>query len=195
MELKTCSKCERELPLDCFYRASGESGRRRRICRECFHKDYLANREKNLANAAKHRELNREKNREYARKWREANPDKVKELQKSHYAKNRDKEREDSKRYRRTHKEQYSGYGRKRRARLANNGCSLTLRQWEEIKLRYKHKCAYCGAKEDLTMDHVTPISKGGSHSADNVVPACKTCNCSKQANPAPLYVQTMLVA
>ncbi len=31
-------------------------------------------------------------------------------------------------------------------------------------------------------MDHILPLSRGGSHSIDNVVPACHTCNRSKAA-------------
>lgn len=45
----------------------------------------------------------------------------------------------------------------------------------------FDHRCAYCateGAK--LEMDHVTPISKGGTHTADNIVPSCVPCNRSK---------------
>ena len=37
-----------------------------------------------------------------------------------------------------------------------------------------------------LTMDHITPISKGGAHTASNIVPACQSCN-SKKNNRAPL--------
>ena len=44
--------------------------------------------------------------------------------------------------------------------------------------------CHYCGKqivnKEDLTVDHVIPISKGGENSADNLVIACKACNREK---------------
>ena len=29
-------------------------------------------------------------------------------------------------------------------------------------------------------MDHVVPVSKGGSTSADNIIPACQSCNSSK---------------
>jgi 5-methylcytosine-specific restriction endonuclease McrA len=34
-----------------------------------------------------------------------------------------------------------------------------------------------CGT---LTQDHVTAVSRGGEHSADNVVPACRSCNSRK---------------
>lgn len=31
-----------------------------------------------------------------------------------------------------------------------------------------------------LTMDHVIPLSRGGDHSIDNIVPSCFSCNASK---------------
>ncbi|MDV6373087.1 HNH endonuclease [Deinococcus arenicola] len=37
--------------------------------------------------------------------------------------------------------------------------------------------CQYCGASEELTMDHVMPRSRGGRHNWDNVVTACRACN------------------
>ena len=30
------------------------------------------------------------------------------------------------------------------------------------------------------TLDHVTPLSKGGAHVIENLVPACRPCNSSK---------------
>jgi len=41
-------------------------------------------------------------------------------------------------------------------------------------------KCRYCGASEGLVIDHVTPQSKGGQTTLDNVVLACFQCNSSK---------------
>ncbi|PTV96583.1 5-methylcytosine-specific restriction endonuclease McrA [Rhodobacter aestuarii] len=40
--------------------------------------------------------------------------------------------------------------------------------------------CQYCGAKGDLTFDHVIPRSKGGVTSWENVVAACAPCNLKK---------------
>jgi 5-methylcytosine-specific restriction endonuclease McrA len=45
---------------------------------------------------------------------------------------------------------------------------------------RDKFICAYCGhryGRTNLTRDHVTPRSRGGKNSWDNVVTACKGCN------------------
>jgi len=71
-----------------------------------------------------------------------------------------------------------------RRAAIKENGhCDLTAAQWREILDRYDHRCAYCGERSDkLTMDHVVPISRGGEHTASNIVPACMSCNSSKGA-------------
>lgn len=45
--------------------------------------------------------------------------------------------------------------------------------------------CHYCGqtvAPEQLTMDHVVPVARGGRSTRGNVVPACRPCNRSKHA-------------
>ena len=42
------------------------------------------------------------------------------------------------------------------------------------------HRCQYCGAAAE-NLDHVIPRSRGGPHSWDNVVAACRPCNARKQ--------------
>ena len=41
------------------------------------------------------------------------------------------------------------------------------------------HRCQYCGAAAE-SIDHVIPRSKGGPHTWDNVVAACRPCNVRK---------------
>ena len=48
------------------------------------------------------------------------------------------------------------------------------------VFLRDRFTCQYCGAKEDLTFDHLIPRSRGGQTRWDNVVAACAPCNLSK---------------
>jgi 5-methylcytosine-specific restriction endonuclease McrA len=40
--------------------------------------------------------------------------------------------------------------------------------------------CQYCGAAAE-NLDHVVPRSKGGTHTWDNVVAACRRCNSRKE--------------
>ena len=44
---------------------------------------------------------------------------------------------------------------------------------------RDRFRCAYCGAKAD-TVDHVVPRSRGGGHTWENCVAACRACNSRK---------------
>ena len=50
--------------------------------------------------------------------------------------------------------------------------------------LRDMYTCQYCSkpqlTKLEITLDHVTPISKGGKTSWDNIVAACRPCNGKK---------------
>ena len=58
---------------------------------------------------------------------------------------------------------------------------------WKSVLAR--GVCHYCGRKfppEELTMDHVVPVARGGRSVRGNVVPSCRACNASKGvATPA----------
>lgn len=44
--------------------------------------------------------------------------------------------------------------------------------------------CHHCGAKfppQDLTMDHLVPVIRGGKSTKGNVVPSCKSCNTARK--------------
>jgi 5-methylcytosine-specific restriction endonuclease McrA len=84
----------------------------------------------------------------------------------------------------------------RRRARKAAAPTNdLTAAQWREIKAHYGHRCVYCGRQQQrLSMDHITPLAKGGSHTASNIVPACRSCNSRKNAGPPLRAVQPLLL-
>ena len=48
------------------------------------------------------------------------------------------------------------------------------------VFVRDGHKCQYCNAPAE-NIDHVIPRSKGGPHTWENVVAACRPCNARKQ--------------
>lgn len=60
---------------------------------------------------------------------------------------------------------------------------AVTKRTRYEVLRRDNHACRYCGAVADdtpLTIDHVVPVSLGGTDNADNLAAACKDCNAGK---------------
>ena len=59
----------------------------------------------------------------------------------------------------------------------------LRKSQWWSQKI-HESVCHYCGGKfksEEMTMDHIVPISRGGKSAKNNIVAACKTCNSKKK--------------
>jgi len=55
--------------------------------------------------------------------------------------------------------------------------CALSRRG---VFARDADKCQYCGGRAE-SIDHVHPRSRGGTHSWDNVVAACRRCNTNKR--------------
>ncbi|KPJ57837.1 MAG: hypothetical protein AMS15_09565, partial [Planctomycetes bacterium DG_23] len=62
-----------------------------------------------------------------------------------------------------------------------------------EVFERDEFRCRYCGARLSLytaTVDHITPLSKGGDNSLENLVTSCMKCNAKKGTRvrkPRPL--------
>lgn len=72
-------------------------------------------------------------------------------------------------------------FNRRNKIKLVSDG-SVTSQFVMQI---YKQNiCYYC--KEDIpikfrTLEHKHPLNKEGTHSADNIIMACLSCNCSKR--------------
>lgn len=62
------------------------------------------------------------------------------------------------------------------------NGGTFTTKQWEKLVAYYcaDGKCLRCGEISKQTIDHVIPLSKGGTNYIDNIQPLCKSCNSHK---------------
>ncbi len=85
--------------------------------------------------------------------------------------------------YRKTHREQDRAYVHKRRAHKMSQGGSYTTQDIERKFRAQKKKCYYCHKPlSHYHIEHVVPLSRGGSNAPDNVVLACPSCNNSKHA-------------
>lgn len=115
--------------------------------------EFLLNEERCRKSSVKYRVNNKDKKNAYQNKWRKDNPE-----NRRFHEMNRERRIHD------TPKE------------LMPSNAELLA--WKEI---YGNDCCYCGSTENLTLEHLDPISKGGTHTLDNLLWACRSCNCSKK--------------
>ena len=210
-EMLCCKKCLLEKPLSAFYQRKNRRYGCAQPCKTCtqgqVHINYHANRDKRLARQEIYRQANATRAYERTQAWKAANPEKVKAWltanrgryktrDRAYYAANREKRRVYIKAWRALHPEILRMYSQRRRAQQRAAPINdFTAAQWRALKAHYKQCCVYCGKKSPrLTMDHLTPLSKGGNHTHSNIVPACMPCNNRKKAGPVLKPVQLVLL-
>lgn len=111
--------------------------------------------------------------------------------------KGRKQQRKDAALYKLRHPERVKAQKKvvkaRRRARILNASGSHTsvdifLQRKAQTDKKGRLHCWWCGKiikDEDYHLDHVIPLSRGGSNGADNIVLSCPKCNLAKSAkNP-----------
>jgi 5-methylcytosine-specific restriction endonuclease McrA len=66
------------------------------------------------------------------------------------------------------------------KARRRGASGSFTPEQWNEKMEACGGRCVKCGSSESIEIDHIIPISKGGTNNIENLQPLCRRCNASK---------------
>lgn len=197
MSEKRCSKCESLKPVAEFHRKSDTSDGYRDHCKQCrsaYETPQWYKRNKAAINrrAAEWRASHRERNLEYLRRWALTYPDRKRQGDHLSYLKHKEKRQEFERTpARRLHNSQNGK--NQRAARLARKGAAveaITVSQWSDVKSSYANMCAYCLDRPViLTMDHVQPLASGGEHVLENIVPSCKSCNCSKSKRSLLMFL------
>jgi len=62
----------------------------------------------------------------------------------------------------------------------AKNRPKVSKKSREEVFERDNYRCLHCGTDQDLTIDHIRPLSKGGKNKKGNMQTLCKQCNLIK---------------
>ena len=130
----------------------------------------------------KYYKQNRDKIRKMKSRWRKANKDKVNALSRAWVHKNKDKFYAITKAWQKKNKEKMRWYICNRRAKMKSVGGKISKDDWKELLEEANHKCLCCGTTENLSLDHIIPISKGGLNVKENSQVLCRACN-SKKGN------------
>jgi len=85
------------------------------------------------------------------------------------------------KEYHQKNKELYRLIDQNRRIRKLGNGGTYSVDDWLQLTILLGKHCLVCWKNNiKLTIDHIIPISKGGTNFISNLQPLCKSCNCKK---------------
>lgn len=110
------------------------------------------------------------------------NPDKYRQRKRNEWLKHGERYRKTCRIWKKTNREKINEINSRRRALKRNAEGSFTLQEWRDLKAKYSHQCAWCKKKGKLTIDHIVPISKGGTNWISNIQPLCLSCNSKKGA-------------
>lgn len=124
-----------------------------------------------------------EKNRERMREYYEKNKEKVKAKFRQRYKNNPEMFCEKSKRYKK--KDPEGNRQRKQFEMYKLRGVEIIDKRLtrETLCLLFAMTCGICGKvidKDDVTIDHIIPLCKGGNHVLENVQLAHRICNSRK---------------
>jgi 5-methylcytosine-specific restriction endonuclease McrA len=143
----------------------------------------------------RHKEKISQKSKERRENYSEEKKKEIKEREKAYYAQNRERCLSRNKKwieeYRKTEKGKYMQRMYVHQRRLIVE--SLEKVDYNLLKEKFDklgNKCVVCGSCENLTIDHIIPITKGGTNDICNLQPMCKSCNSAKNNKTMEEFLQ-----
>lgn len=140
-------------------------------------------RERVLAKSRAYHSENKERESEYKRTYYVENKEHILNRSQAYYAANKERYAEYQRASLATNPDRHRLYVRIRRARKLQAEGTHTAEDIQAQYTRQKGKCFYCGCKvgDTYDVDHIVPLSRGGTNWPENLVIACPSCNRSKQ--------------
>lgn len=173
---KVCTECKLEKPVEDFPERSDRKGKRHAKCNKCYTEHRRRQNNESY-------DRNKPKRVQEARDKRAENPEHYLQKHKEY----EERRREDPVRQREWQLYQnLFAHNRRLQEKEAKGFC--TVEQWKARIDVYGHRCYICKCDYDAlpsneqTIEHVIPISKGGTNWPANLRPACLSCNLSKWA-------------
>lgn len=202
-EFKKCNTCKQFKTIDSFSsnksRKDGLSCR----CKVCVNQHYLKNKEKIAEYKKQYRKDNAEFLKESKSKYYYENKEKINAKNKINWHTNKDKYLEQHREYYKLNKESIQSKNKEYRkteigkkvfkqARIKRKALirKAKIGNINIDKLLENKNCYWCGVDtiDNYHIDHYVPISKGGTHSQDNLVLSCPSCNLKKGSKDPLLF-------
>lgn len=155
--MKTCCRCQGLFPATEFYRRSCTSDGLSYHCKVCERRDRKASYQRTPDGA-----------KACALRWARANPERRRII---------------TKRWSAANPLVAIASNATRRARRSAAG-RLDKRTAYLVLASANGRCAYCGATERLTLDHIDALARGGTNHWSNLVAVCARCNQRKGVKP-----------
>jgi 5-methylcytosine-specific restriction endonuclease McrA len=194
---KWCGGCDLRKPTDAFHRDASRPDGLHARCKDCRLAWRQSNPEKTSKSYRKWRAENPERVAATSRAYREAHKERITRREKAYREANRERAAQTGKVWRDKNKSRRDEVRRRweennpdrarakvliaNHKRRTDNG-SFTAEEWNALCVKYENRCLCCGQAGILmTVDHVVPISAGGSNSISNIQPLCRRCNSRKK--------------
>lgn len=180
MGTKQCSKCKEVKSLDEFYRQGVSKDGLHPWCKQCV-KEYSHKRHADNPEYSRqyYMNLSKEKKEYYAQRAAQRRANRTEE-EKEHDAQRQADNSDYCHQYRIDNADKYRIYEANRRASSVTAEGAFTDEQFAALCEQYDNRCLCCGEIKKLTVDHIVPLSKGGSNDIDNIQPLCQSCNSKK---------------
>lgn len=177
--MKTCLKCNEPRSLEDFWKNSGFADGRESTCKFCKNAQRREAYQENL-------DENREKARLQASEWYHANKDKAAAKRRRYEEKDPQKIKSMKRAWKEANPDRVLDHDQIRRARKRGTQIEPISRRavWE----RDEGICHLCGDPvpfEEMHLEHIVPLAKGGTHTCGNVAPSHADCNLKKGAKAA----------
>ena len=177
MKRKNCRKCGKLRALSRFNRHGGMADGHINTCKDC-HSEYNK----------QHYQAHKQAYVVSAARWQASHPEKSRRLKlagtKRYKEKYPEKTREFCRIYKKNNPHKFAEYEGRRRALKVTTDVEKIDRH--EIYIRDEGKCHICKRKvsfQNMELDHVKPLSRGGGHTAANLKVAHPRCNRKKWAS------------
>lgn len=163
---KECRGCHQVKPIDDFSNDAYSHDAHSRLCKICNRKkmsDWVKhNYQRHATNCQKSQKRCVRRKREYGVRYHQKNKDKINKRVSKWAKENRPICVAKAQRY---------------RAKKKGAGGAYTVKEWLSLCATYRNCCAACGEQKKLSVDHIVPVSAGGTNCISNIQPLCMDCN------------------